>query len=117
MLLLWCYDSSSLGWKGAGVLARRVFFSFHYDADITRAQRVRNSWVTQRWTREEKVARGFFDAGLWESAKTQGRTAIERLIDQGLVNTSVTAVLIGAETYSRDYVMYEIRESDLLPEN
>lgn len=92
-------------------MARRVFFSFHYDEDITRAQRVRNSWVTQRWTQEEKIARGFFDAGLWEEARTKGRAAIERLIDKGLVNTSVTAVLIGAQTYSRDYVLYEIEES------
>ncbi len=92
-------------------MARRVFFSFHYDADITRAQRVRNSWVTQRWTAEEKIDHGFFDAGLWESAKTNGRRAIENLIDRGLVNTSVTAVLIGAETYSRDYVLYEIEQS------
>lgn len=94
-------------------MARRVFFSFHYDEDITRAQRVRNSWVTQRWTREEKISRGFFDAGLWESAKTTGRRAIENLIDKGLENTSVTAVLIGRQTYSRDYVLYEIEQSYL----
>lgn len=92
-------------------MARRVFFSFHYDEDITRAQTVRNSWVTQRWTQEEKISRGFFDAGLWEEARTTGRGAIERLIDKGLENTSVTAVLIGAETYSREYVLYEIKQS------
>lgn len=28
-------------------MARRVFFSFHYDNDITRSMTVRNSWVTQ----------------------------------------------------------------------
>lgn len=94
-------------------MARRVFFSFHYEEDITRAQRVRNSWVTQQWTKEEKIGRGFFDAGLWESAQTTGRAAVEKMIDDGLENTSVTAVLIGAETYDRPYVMYEIEQSYL----
>lgn len=28
-------------------MARRVFFSFHYDNDINRSMTVRNSWVTQ----------------------------------------------------------------------
>lgn len=92
-------------------MARRVFFSFHYDEDITRAQRVRNSWVTQGWTQEEKISRGFFDAGLWEEAKTKGREAIRKLVRESLENTSVTAVLIGAETYSREYVLYEIEKS------
>lgn len=92
-------------------MARRVFFSFHYEPDITRAQRVRNYWVTQRWTYEEKVAKGVFDAGIWEEAKAKGRQAILNLIDDGLVNTSVTAVLIGTETYSREYVLYEIQQS------
>ena len=29
------------------VMARRVFFSFHYANDINRSMTVRNSWVTQ----------------------------------------------------------------------
>jgi hypothetical protein len=33
------------------------------------------------------------------------------LIDGGLAGASVTAVLIGAETYSRPWVLYEIAES------
>lgn len=87
-------------------MARRVFFSFHYDRDIWRANVVRNSWVTQ-----DRAAAGFFDASLWEEAKRKGDAAIKRMIDNGLIGTSVTAVLIGAETASRSYVQYEVEQS------
>jgi len=87
-------------------MARRVFFSFHYQRDIFRANVVRNSWVTR-----EREAAGFFDASLWEDAQTRGEAAIRALIDDGLKNTSVTAVLIGLQTASRPYVDYEIDRS------
>jgi len=87
-------------------MARRVFFSFHFERDVWRASQVRNSWVTQH-----REAAGFFDASLWEEAKAKGKAAIKKLIDDALVNTSVTAVLIGAETSSRTYVQYEIDKS------
>ncbi len=88
-------------------MARRVFFSFHYERDIWRANVVRNSWVTQ----PDREAAGFWDASLWEEAKKQGDEAIKRMINRGLENTSVTAVLIGAETASREWVEYEIKKS------
>jgi hypothetical protein len=87
-------------------MARRVFFSFHYERDIWRANTVRNSWVTQ-----DREAAGFFDAGLWEEAKRKGDAAIKRMIDNALRNTSVTAVLIGNQTANRSYVKYEIEQS------
>lgn len=87
-------------------MARRVFFSFHYERDIWRANVVRNSWVTQ-----EREAAGFFNASLWEDAKKKGDEAIKRMIDRGIDNTSVTVVLIGAETADRKYVLYEIEQS------
>lgn len=87
-------------------MARRAFFSFHYQRDIFRANVVRNSWVTQ-----DREAAGFFDASLWEDAQTKGEAAIRALIDDALKNTSVTVVLIGRETASRSYVKYEIEQS------
>jgi len=87
-------------------MARRVFFSFHYERDIWRANVVRNSWVTQG-----REAAGFWDASLWEEAKRKGDEAIKKMIRDGLANTSVTAVLVGAETSSRKYVLYEIEQS------
>jgi hypothetical protein len=87
-------------------MARRVFFAFHYDRDIWRANVVRKSWVTQ-----DREAAGFWDASLWEEAKKKGDAAIKKMIDEGLQYTSVTAVLIGAETSQRTWVQYEIQKS------
>jgi hypothetical protein len=87
-------------------MARRVFFSFHYERDIWRASIVRNSWVTK-----DRVDAGFFDAGIWEEAKKKGDAAIKRLIDAALKNTSVTAVLVGNQTANRTYVKYEVEQS------
>jgi hypothetical protein len=88
-------------------MARRVFFSFHYERDNQRASVVRNSWVTKP-NREEA---GFIDAADWEKIKGQGDAAIRRWIDRQLDGTSVTVVLIGAETANREWVRYEVKRS------
>ncbi len=85
---------------------RNVFFSFHYQRDIWRANVVRNSGVVIG-----ESAAGFRDASLWEEAKRKGDQAIKGLIDEGLKGTTVTVVLIGAETANRKYVNYEIEKS------
>ena len=86
-------------------MARRVFFSFHYERDVWRASVVRNSYVTKGGEA------GYVDAGMWEEAKLKGKAALQQLIDTALVGSSVTAVLIGSETASRDWVKYEIDQS------
>lgn len=88
-------------------MARRTFFSFHFRHDLWRANVVRNSWVTH----SDRISSGFFDASLWEDAKKKGDVAIRKMIDDALVGTSVTVVLIGAETATRRYVKYEIDQS------
>jgi len=87
-------------------MARRVFFSFHYENDINRAMTVRNSWVTHG---VEKA--GFVDKAEFENIQRQGQKAIENWIDNQLNGTSVTVVLIGSDTLNRDFVQYEIRKS------
>jgi hypothetical protein len=87
-------------------MARRVFFSFYYERDIWRVNQVRQSWVTK-----DRETAGFWDASLWEKAKKMGDAAIKKMIDDALRNTSVTVVLIGAETAHRTYVRYEITKS------
>lgn len=87
-------------------MARRVFFSFHYQNDIFRVNVIRNGGVVVG-----KAAAGFHDASLWEKTKRRGSEAIKRLIDNGLEGTSVTCVLIGQETAKRKYVAYEIEQS------
>jgi len=87
-------------------MARRVFFSFHYQRDIWRVNQIRNvPNVTGI------AAAGFQDSSLWEEAKRKGENAVKRLILQGLENTSVTVVCIGAKTAERKYVNYEIEQS------
>ena len=87
-------------------MARRAFFSFHYELDVWRASQIRNIWVTQ-----EREAAGFWDAASWEEVKKKGEDSIKRWIDNQLEGTSVTVVLIGAETNDRKYVDYEIQQS------
>jgi hypothetical protein len=86
-------------------MARRVFFSFEY-SDVSRAMVVRNSWVAQG-----KEAAGFVDAADFEKLKQQGDEAVKRWIDGQLMNTSVTVVLVGAQTCSSRWVTYEIAAS------
>src|SRR5262249_59214742 len=50
---------------------------------------------------------GFYDSSLWEKTKLQGDAALQRLIDAGLQNTSVTVFLVGQQTYSRRWCLYE----------
>lgn len=84
-------------------MAKRVFFSFHYQDVIDfRANVVRNHKTTKH------EGAGYFDASIWESSKKQGAAALKRLINGEIQNTSVTAVLIGSDTYSRQWVRYEI---------
>lgn len=87
-------------------MARRVFFSFHYERDLWRVNVVRNSGAI-----EGVSAAGFHDASLWEETKRKGDAAVKSLIDSGLDGTTVTVVLIGAETATRKYVSYEIEQS------
>ena len=88
-------------------MARRVFFSFHYENAIWRVSQIRNSW----FLKPKREAAGFWDAAAWESVQRQGPGAVKRWIDTQLDGSSVTVVLIGSETASRPYVRYEIDRS------
>ena len=60
---------------------------------------------------KRSAAAGFQDASLWEEAKKKGDAAVKKLIDDGLANTSVTVVCIGAKIAGRKYINYEIEQS------
>lgn len=85
---------------------RHVFFSFHY-ADVFRVNVVRNLWVR----RGGPAPAGYADRSMWEAEQTRHGPALKRKIRDALHGTSVTVVLIGAETASRSWVDFEIRES------
>lgn len=87
-------------------MARRVFFSFHFERDNWRVAKVRNSQVVKGYEKNP-----FLDKAEWEAIKKQGGDAIQRWIDAQLKGTSVTVVLIGKETASRPWVKYEIEKS------
>jgi len=86
-------------------MARRVFFSFHYDYvwKVNQIRSMPNVIGTS--------TAGFQDASLWEEAKKKGDKEIKRMIDRGLENTSVTVVCVTYGTTSRKYINYEIDKS------
>jgi hypothetical protein len=89
-------------------MAKRVFFSFHYDDVKTfRANVVRNHGLTKPSAQEA----GFFDSSIWEDARRRGDASVKRLVNAGLENTSVTCALIGSQTWSRRWVRYELLKS------
>jgi hypothetical protein len=67
---------------------------------------VRQSAVTKG-----EEAAGFIDKADFEKIKKQGDQAIKNWIDAQLKGTTVTAVLVGAETCSSRWVKYEIEQS------
>jgi hypothetical protein len=87
-------------------MARRVFFSFEYKHDVTRAMVVRKSGVTCGI----KIA-GFIDAAEFEKLRRSGDAAVKRWIDSQLARTSVTVVLVGAGTCTSEWVRYEVAKS------
>lgn len=88
-------------------MAKRVYFAFHYkDVAEFRANVIRQHGALQSSDKS-----GFFDWSIWEEAKKQSTMALKRMINQELEGTSVTAVLIGSETWFRPWVRYEIFKS------
>ena len=90
-----------------GQKKRRVFFSFHYQRDSWSVSQVRNSWLAN----PHHASQPFHDYAAWEQIKKRGEGAVKRWIDDQLVGSSVTVVLIGPETLGRRWVKYEIDES------
>jgi hypothetical protein len=95
-------------------VARRVFFSFHYQNDSWRVWQVRNHNQFKKVAGNVNNAELFMNRDNWESVKSQGDAAIKQVINEGMKYTSVTVVLIGEETYDRKYVKYEIERSEEL---
>jgi hypothetical protein len=84
-------------------MARKVFFSFHFDGDFWRTQQVRNIGAIEKDTPVSPSD--------WEAVKQGGDPAIKAWIANHLTGTSCTVVLIGAQTAQRPWVIYEIQES------
>lgn len=82
---------------------RNVFYSFHYD-DVFRVNHIRKSG---QFRTGDKVR----DRSLWEKVRRTNEDNLKRVINGGLNGTTVTCVLAGYETWSREWVRYEIARS------
>ncbi|CAI8756013.1 MULTISPECIES: TIR domain-containing protein [Pseudomonas] len=90
-------------------MARRTFFSFHYQEDVWRVWNVRKCWAIGK----DREADGFFDGSVFEASKRESDEALKNFLRDGLKNTSVTCVLAGQHTAARRWVRYEIVRSVL----
>ncbi len=88
-------------------MARKTFFSFHYQPDVHRAMNARNSWVTQ----PDRESAGFFDKSVFDSKQRTSDYALKRFLSEGLYGTSVTCVLYAAQTAWRRWVRFELLKS------
>lgn len=86
-------------------MARRVFFSFDYNY-VWKVNQIRSMPNITG-----SAAAGFQDASLWEEAKKKEDRVIKQMIDNGLVNTSVTVVCVTYGTTNRKFINYEIDKS------
>lgn len=84
-------------------MARKTFFSFHYDVDSWRASQVRNMGALE--------GNAPCSDNDWETIKKGGDAAIEKWIAAQLSGRSCTVVLVGGQTASRKWVIHEIKES------
>ncbi len=81
-------------------MARRVFFSFHFDGDYWRTQQVRNIGALE--------GQAVCSANAWEEVKRKGDASIKKWIDDNMGGKSCVVVLVGAATASRPWVLHEI---------
>jgi hypothetical protein len=81
-------------------MARKVFFSFHFDGDFWRTQQVRNMNVLE--------GQSVISSNAWEDVKRKGDAAVERWINDQMFGKSCVVVLVGAQTASRPWVHHEI---------
>lgn len=84
-------------------MARRCFYSFHYQGDCQRASQVRQigSIEGNRPATDND----------WETVKKGGDPAIRRWIAGQMEGKSCTIVLIGRDTANRKWINHEIVES------
>jgi hypothetical protein len=84
-------------------MARKCFYSFHYQPDNWRAAKVRNMGAIEG---NQSVSDND-----WEAVKKGGDSAIEKWINDQLYGRSCTVVLIGSGTAGRKWINYEIKKT------
>lgn len=84
-------------------MARSVFYSFHYDRDVHRVQLVRNI--------NQLEGQPLLNSQDWEQVRRKGSLAIQNWINKQMAYKRAVIVLIGHETASRPWVIYEIEKA------
>lgn len=82
---------------------KTVFYSFHYERDVNRVQLVRNINALE--------GQPLLNAQDWEAVRRRGQQAIVDWIDEQMKYKRAVVVLIGQETASRPWVIYEIEKA------
>ncbi|WP_149203863.1 TIR domain-containing protein [Actinotalea subterranea] len=82
---------------------KTVFYSFHYKRDVSRVQLVRNINALE--------GQPLLNAQQWEEVKRRGQKAVVDWIDTEMRHKRAVVVLIGQETASRPWVIYEIQKA------
>jgi hypothetical protein len=85
------------------VAIKTVFYSFHYERDVNRVQLVRNINALE--------GQPLLNAQEWETVQRRGQQAVVNWIDEQMRYKRAVVVLIGQETASRSWVIYEIEKA------
>lgn len=80
-----------------------VYLSFHYDRDHFRVQQIRNMGIIE--------GQPLLSSQDWEAVKRRGEAAITAWIDKEMQYKRAVVVLVGAQTATRKWVLYEIRKA------
>jgi len=88
-------------------MARRVFFSFHFDNDYSRTQQVRNIGAIEG---NKPVSKNDWEQ-ISNNEKGDRDKKIAKWIDDNLYGKSCTVVLVGQDTADRKWINYEIVKS------
>ena len=84
-------------------MARRVFNSFHYAADVHRVSQIRQMGAIE--------GQRVLSSNEWETVKQGGDSAVKKWIDEQMAGKSCNVVLVGSGTAGRKWVNYEIKKA------
>lgn len=80
-----------------------VFYSFHYERDSWRVQMVMSMGKLE--------GQPLLNSQQWEEVKAKGSAAIKSWIDKQMKYKSAVVVLVGSQTATRPWVIYEIEKA------
>ena len=84
-------------------MAKSVFYSFHYEREVHLVQLIRNINALE--------GQPVLNSQEWEEVRRKGDQAIESWIHAQMSYKKAVIVLIGKQTASREWVIYEIEKA------